>query len=167
MSKDMRSNLKESGPYVAGADGALDPVAIAAIDRSVGIHVAERRVFVGLSQKQLAAKMGLSFQQVQKYEHGSNRISASRLHQLALILEVQVSYFFEDLPIDRRRVSILGMMRHPTASDKRTMETRELLSAFDALGTEAERRVFVRLLETMKNPGPGQQNSITPLRDGS
>ncbi len=57
-----------------------------------------RRMLVGLSQEKLGERLGLTFQQVQKYEKGSNRVSASRLYQMAQILSVPVQFFFEDLP---------------------------------------------------------------------
>jgi transcriptional regulator with XRE-family HTH domain len=67
------------------------------IDQHVGGQVRLRRAQAGLTQTELGSKLGLSFQAVQKYESGENRISASRLYQLARILDVPVSYFFEGL----------------------------------------------------------------------
>ncbi|MGI9413019.1 MAG: helix-turn-helix domain-containing protein [Hyphomicrobiales bacterium] len=68
------------------------------IDVHVGSRVRMRRMLIGLSQEKLGERLGLTFQQVQKYEKGSNRISASRLYQMAQILSVPVQFFFEDLP---------------------------------------------------------------------
>ena len=68
------------------------------IDVYVGSRVRMRRMLVGLSQEKLGERLGLTFQQVQKYEKGSNRVSASRLYQMAQILGVPVQFFFEDLP---------------------------------------------------------------------
>lgn len=65
------------------------------IDQHVGARVRQRRMFIGMSQEQLGDRLGLTFQQVQKYEKGTNRISASRLWEMARILDVQVSFFFE------------------------------------------------------------------------
>jgi transcriptional regulator with XRE-family HTH domain len=65
------------------------------IDRHVGGRVRLRRTLIGMSQEQLGAKLGLTFQQIQKYEKGSNRISASRLWEIASALEVPISYFYE------------------------------------------------------------------------
>jgi transcriptional regulator with XRE-family HTH domain len=67
------------------------------IDQHVGGQLRLRRAQSGLTQTELGAKVGLSFQAVQKYETGDNRISASRLYQLARVLEVSLSYFFEGL----------------------------------------------------------------------
>lgn len=67
------------------------------IDLHVGSRVRLRRMLVGLSQEKLGESLGLTFQQVQKYEKGSNRISASRLYQIGQILNVPVQFFFEDI----------------------------------------------------------------------
>lgn len=67
------------------------------IDQHVGGQLRLRRAQAGLTQTELGGKLGLSFQAVQKYESGENRISASRLYQLARILDVPVAYFFEGL----------------------------------------------------------------------
>jgi transcriptional regulator with XRE-family HTH domain len=68
-------------------------------DRYVGSRVRMRRLMLGMSQTALGNSLGVTFQQVQKYEKGSNRIGASRLQQIAGTLEVPVSFFFEELPI--------------------------------------------------------------------
>ncbi len=65
------------------------------VDLYVGARVRSLRVLRGVSQTELAQKIGNSFQQVQKYETGSNRISASKLHSISKILDVQPNYFFE------------------------------------------------------------------------
>lgn len=68
------------------------------IDVHVGSRVRLRRMLVGMSQEKLGEQLSLTFQQVQKYEKGTNRIGASRLYQIANILGVEVSFFFEDMP---------------------------------------------------------------------
>jgi transcriptional regulator with XRE-family HTH domain len=69
-----------------------------AIDNHVGARVRMRRMMLRMSQEKLGDALGLTFQQVQKYEKGANRISASRLQQIAHILQVPVSFFFEGAP---------------------------------------------------------------------
>src|SRR5208282_2432309 len=66
------------------------------VDVHVGTRVRYRRMIIGMSQEKLGEKMNLTFQQIQKYEKGTNRIGASRLFQLSKILEVPIGYFFED-----------------------------------------------------------------------
>jgi transcriptional regulator with XRE-family HTH domain len=68
------------------------------IDQHVGSRVRMRRVLVGMSQEKLGEALGLTFQQVQKYEKGTNRIGASRLQQIARALNVQPSFFFDGAP---------------------------------------------------------------------
>src|SRR6266849_9042510 len=68
------------------------------IDKHVGSRVRMRRMMLGISQTKLGDALGLTFQQVQKYEKGTNRISASRLQQSAHILQVPVTFFFEGAP---------------------------------------------------------------------
>lgn len=68
------------------------------IDKHVGSRVRMRRVLIGMSQERLGGALGLTFQQVQKYEKGTNRIGASRLQQIAGVLSVPPAFFFEDLP---------------------------------------------------------------------
>jgi transcriptional regulator with XRE-family HTH domain len=65
------------------------------IDLYVGAQARARRILLGLSQEKLAEGLGITFQQVQKYERGSNRISASRLYNMAELLDVPITYFFE------------------------------------------------------------------------
>src|SRR5258707_5630775 len=72
--------------------GVPDPV-----DIHVGARIRTRRLLIGMNQETLARALGLTFQQVQKYEGGANRVSASRLSQIAEILGVSISHFFSDL----------------------------------------------------------------------
>lgn len=71
-----------------------------AADRHVGARIRERRVMMGLSQQQLAKMIGVTYQQAHKYERGLNRISAGRLFEIAQVLSVAVSWFFEGLSDD-------------------------------------------------------------------
>lgn len=68
------------------------------IDIHVGSRVRLRRMMVGMSQEKLGEQLGITFQQIQKYEKGTNRIGASRLQHIARVLTVPVSFFFEDAP---------------------------------------------------------------------
>src|SRR5215217_318251 len=70
------------------------------IDVRVGARLRLRRNMLGLSQEKLGEAIGLTFQQVQKYERGANRIGASRLFDLSRVLDVPVSFFFDDMPAD-------------------------------------------------------------------
>ena len=76
-----------------------------AIDMHVGKRVCLRRTLIGISQEQLGTELNITFQQVQKYERGANRISASRLWDIGQILDVPISYFFDDMSEDTMKSS--------------------------------------------------------------
>lgn len=80
----MSVNASEDGPHH--------------VDKIVGARIRIRRRELGLSQEQLAHHLGLTFQQVQKYERGTNRVSSSKLYETAQLLKVKVGFFFDDLP---------------------------------------------------------------------
>jgi transcriptional regulator with XRE-family HTH domain len=80
----------------AAADVRPSPRATSA-DRHVGARIRERRIILGLSQQQLAQMIGVTYQQAHKYERGLNRISAGRLYEIAQVLSVPISWFFEDM----------------------------------------------------------------------
>jgi transcriptional regulator with XRE-family HTH domain len=73
------------------------------VDRHVAARIRARRLELGMVQEALGEALGVTFQQVQKYEKGTNRISAGRLFEIANLFEVEVSYFFEGLPRGSRR----------------------------------------------------------------
>src|SRR5471030_542671 len=70
------------------------------IDIHVGSRVRLRRTLLGMSQEKLGNAVGLTFQQIQKYERGANRIGASRLFDMARVLDVQVQFFFDEMPVE-------------------------------------------------------------------
>ncbi len=80
------------------------------VDRYVGSRVRMRRIMLGMSQEKLGEALGLTFQQIQKYEKGTNRVGASRMQQISEILQVPVSFLFEGGP---------GGIAAPTVSAKR------------------------------------------------
>lgn len=92
MSKNPEKPLPK---FVKQSAGQINPV-----DKHVGHRLRQRRALLGISQEKLGEAVGLTFQQIQKYERGSNRMGASRLYQFSCILDVPVSYFFDDMPID-------------------------------------------------------------------
>jgi transcriptional regulator with XRE-family HTH domain len=75
----------------------MPPDGPAEVDLHVGRRIRQRRKAINVTQEALASALGLTFQQVQKYERGSNRVSASKLYQIATALGVQINYFFEGL----------------------------------------------------------------------
>ena len=85
-------------------------------DKHVGARVRMRRMMLAMSQEKLGDALGLTFQQVQKYEKGTNRIGASRLQQISNILQVPVSFFFEGAPNNSNRNWVLARPRRRLTS---------------------------------------------------
>jgi transcriptional regulator with XRE-family HTH domain len=126
------------------------------IDAYVGSRVRMRRTLLGLSQERLADALNLTFQQVQKYERGSNRIGAGRLHQIAGVLEVPVSYFFDEMPKDvlaRAPVSQKGLAEDAEAYEADPMAKRETLELVRAYYRITDPRVRKRVFEMVKAIG--------------
>src|SRR5476649_418541 len=106
-----------------------------AVDAHVGTRVRLRRTLLGLSQTALGEAIGLTFQQVQKYERGANRIGASRLFDLSRVLDVPVSFFFDDMDdqtAGRQRIAI-ETHEEFDAKELLTREILELARAFDRI----------------------------------
>ena len=121
------------------------------IDIHVGGRVRLRRTLLGMSQEKLGEAIGLTFQQVQKYERGANRIGSSRLFDLARVLDVPVSYFFEDM--SPSRIKGLGEAKagpiEPDPMVKR--ETLELVRAYYRIGDPAIRKRLFELTKSLAN----------------
>ena len=94
------NNGGDDGGNDAGNEGAND-TSIGPVDVFVGARICSRRKLLQLSQKQMAEKLGITFQQIQKYEKGVNRIGAGRLYTIANILGVDIDYFFSGLTPDK------------------------------------------------------------------
>ena len=122
------------------------PRSPSAVDRQVGVRVRMRRLMLDMSQERLAAALGLSFQQLQKYEKGANRIGAGRLQQLAEILRVPVSFFFEDFPAPGRKQAPLPSYLSEFLA---TTDGLAVSRAFTAIRDARQRRCIVNLLEAM------------------
>lgn len=102
------------------------------IDRHVGSRVRMRRVMLGMSQEKLGESLGLTFQQVQKYEKGTNRIGASRLQQISRTLDVPPAFFFEGAPtIDAAPHADGGQLR--VAEDSNSSYVADFLSTSEGL----------------------------------
>ena len=124
------------------------------IDQHVGSRVRIRRVLTGMSQEKLGEALGLTFQQVQKYEKGTNRIGASRLQHIASILGVTISFFFEGLPSDNNAARAQGMDESDTSHVIEFLSTTEglqLNKAFARIKDPKVRRRVVDLVSTLSN----------------
>ena len=121
------------------------------IDIHVGQRIRQQRTLLGLSQVKLAGQLGLTFQQVQKYEKGYNRVGSSRLFQIARILDVPVAHFFEDIAADTLRpVARAAEEAAPYGADPMAKrETLELVRAYYRIANPAVRRRVFELVKSM------------------
>jgi len=121
------------------------------IDKHVGSRVRMRRMMLGMSQEKLGDALDLTFQQVQKYEKGTNRIGASRLQQISHILQVPVSFFFEGAPATVGRPIGIGEAPSPAyVSDfLASSEGLALTKAFMRIKDPKVRRRIVDLVEAV------------------
>jgi transcriptional regulator with XRE-family HTH domain len=118
------------------------------VDVDVGKRIRARRLFLGMNQADLAATLGLTFQQVQKYEHGANRVSASRLLAIANALAVPISFFFAN------RVA------HDDARIEQP-ETIELVRNYHAISDARVRQQFLQMVKAVASSSRRQ----APVRD--
>lgn len=111
------------------------------VDVHVGKRIRHRRWLVGMTQQQLAESVGIKFQQVQKYETGMNRVSASRLWDIASSLSVPVSFFFEGLGGEREDTTTVSAGEVPLdiLKDK---EALDLIRSYYAIPETQRRRLF-------------------------
>jgi transcriptional regulator with XRE-family HTH domain len=123
------------------------------IDIHVGARLRLRRTLLGLSQEKLGEAVGITFQQLQKYERGANRISASRLYHLALVLDVPVGFFFEDMPTGQPLPEGAEVVHEPTETDEfesmAKRETLELVRAYYRIGDPNVRRRAFELIKAL------------------
>ncbi len=109
------------------------------VDVHVGKRVRHRRWLIGMTQQQLAEQVGIKFQQIQKYETGANRVSASRLWDIADALDVPVSFFFEGLDDVQKEDADRAMVPADLMGDK---EALDLVRSYYAIPENQRRRLF-------------------------
>lgn len=123
------------------------------VDIHVGSRVRMRRTLLGMSQEKLGDALGLTFQQVQKYERGANRVGASRLYQISRILDVPVSFFFDEMAAESAAASAPrpgGLAEDAAPSSFDPMAKRETLELVRAYYRIADPRVRKRIFELTK-----------------
>ena len=148
------------------SDGALavdrDPRP-SPIDVHVGGRIRLRRTLLGMSQERLGEALGLTFQQVQKYERGVNRVGASRLFDLSRVLDVPIAFFFDDMPEQlaemhgtsqyTRATGGFAERQDPFGQDD-TMNRRETLELVRAFYRITDPSVRKRVFELIRSMGP-------------
>jgi transcriptional regulator with XRE-family HTH domain len=121
------------------------------IDKHVGSRVRMRRMLIGMSQEKLGEALGLTFQQVQKYEKGTNRIGASRLHQIAGILGVTIDFLYHGAP--KMGAPSSAAMEELSSTDLSaflsTADGVQLMKSFLAITDSKVRRKVVELIATL------------------
>jgi transcriptional regulator with XRE-family HTH domain len=126
------------------------------VDVHVGARVRLRRTLLGMSQEKLGEAIGLTFQQVQKYERGANRIGSSRLFDLSRVLDVPIEFFFDEMPADVAASSPAqsrGMAEGPVTYELDPMAKRETLELVRAYYKIADPQIRKRLFELTKALG--------------
>ncbi len=118
------------------------------VDVHVGARVRLRRKALKMSQQELAKHLNLTFQQVQKYERGSNRISASKLYEIANVLQVPIAFFFEGYHDDRTPLQPIGPGA-PVQEFLHSMEAIDLGHAYLAIASSAQRQHVLDLMRSM------------------
>jgi transcriptional regulator with XRE-family HTH domain len=138
------------------------------IDVQVGSRVRLRRNMLGFSQERLGDALGLTFQQVQKYERGANRVSASRLYQLSRVLDVPVRFFYDEVDPVRAPALPGGFAEPPAASYEadplRNPETLELIEAFFAIPDAAVRQRLFHLAKALAAEAAALDDTVAPQR---
>ncbi|MEM0899881.1 MAG: helix-turn-helix domain-containing protein [Pseudomonadota bacterium] len=126
------------------------------IDIHVGSRIRLRRSMVGMSQEKLGESLGITFQQVQKYEKGTNRVGASRLQNIAAVLNVPVSFFFEDAPVpETTGTAQAGFDEAPSSTYVvdflSSAEGLQLNRSFMKIQDPKVRRKIIELIKTLSN----------------
>lgn len=131
------------------------------VDIYVGTRLKIRRLELGLSQNKIGEMTGITFQQVQKYEKGSNRIGSSRLYEFAKILKVPVSYFFEQYELTFGNNGVLSDNRASFDDDKDNISEREILTLiknFSAIKDPNVRKSIIALAKTLSKKEDETEN---------
>ncbi len=130
------------------------------IDVHVGSRIRLRRTLLGMSQERLGDSLGLTFQQVQKYERGVNRVGASRLFDLSRVLDVPISFFFDDMPDSLSATFGGSPQRRASGQDQvdpfgdDTLSRRETLELVRAYYRITDPSVRKRVFDLIKSMGP-------------
>jgi transcriptional regulator with XRE-family HTH domain len=119
------------------------------VDIHVGARLRLRRKELGLSQHDVAQALGLTFQQVQKYEGGANRISASKLHGASMFLKVPVAFFFEGLPVPGQDDTAGAVLTQEITALWSTPGGRDVAKAYPSIASPITRKTVADLIRTL------------------
>ena len=128
------------------------------VDQHIGRRMQMRRVMLGMSQKDLAKRCGVTFQQIQKYETAGNRVSAARLFDLSAALEAPISFFYAGLPGNIPEETKAGRSIHvaePSADDPLSKnETLQLINLYWKLPNDEQRKIVMKMLCSLNGVQP-------------
>lgn len=144
--------MKTASHHGIEADEARDDLALSGphpVDRHVGLRIRMRRKELGISQEKLAEALGLTFQQVQKYERAANRVSASKLFEIARALNTSVAYFYVGLATGEELEAEPAAPNLQTHAFLMTPEGAELAGLFPKLGRSRVRRKVLELVRAI------------------
>lgn len=127
------------------------------VDAHIGQRIRARRGMLNMSQTDLGQRIGLTFQQVQKYENGSNRVSVSRLVQMAAVLQVPITFFIDGLPAAKGGKVDLTGTPDIVGAFFALPHARELADAFIALENTEQRAAIARTAEAMRPAAPARK----------
>jgi transcriptional regulator with XRE-family HTH domain len=166
MAKKAKSKVEKraDGIIPAGRPGVPNP-----IDIHVGGRVRLRRTLLGMSQEKLGEMIGLTFQQVQKYERGTNRIGASRLYDLSRVLDVPIDFFYDDMPQEtagqspRLRAGLAESTpeAYSEADPMSRRETLELIRAYYKIKDPTVRQRIFDLCRAMAHSGEAGESDAS------
>lgn len=130
------------------------------IDEHVGARLRQRRTLLGFSQEKLAEAVGITFQQIQKYENGANRVSAGRLYEFSKVLQIPVSFFFDSMEEN----TSFGMAENKQDGFEsqedliQKKETIDLIRTYYQIRNEEQRKDLLKMIKTMvKNMQSAQE----------
>ncbi len=156
----MTKQYTQKTKSIISSDRSGDPDPV---DIQVGFLLRERRILLGLSQMQLADMLGISFQQLQKYETGINRISCSRLLDIVTVLDTNIEYFFDNIPqqaltasprLRQQVVKLLGKSMQDKALDR---ELLELIKSYRQIPDKEKRTIIISMCHAMAQLFQNQQ----------
>lgn len=134
------------------------------VDENVGLQLRQRRALLGYSQEKLAEQVGITFQQIQKYENGANRISASRLYEFSKVLDIPVSFFFEGNGPQYNMAGSIGFSDNDQSPFEgpddvmKRKETLELIRVYYSIENPKLRKDLFKLVKSMAENLKGQDS---------
>ena len=136
------------------------------------MRIRQRRTLLAMSQTALGTAVGLTFQQIQKYERGANRISSSRLYEFAKVLDVPVSFFFDEMTSKAQpgRPTFIPRVKGSGKPEKDPLikrETLELVRAYYKIGHSASRKRIFEMVKALGAVGYSQAPGVSRRKGGS